>query len=728
MKPLRLTARGYRSFADLDYAFVDGATAVVGSNGAGKSSLIGAVEIALFGPRSRSLEPLVREGQNEMQLTLEFEHGDDVYRVRRSWKSGKSALDFEQVMTNLDGGENGHRPLTQGSAADTQTLLESIVGMSRRTFTASGYLAQRDSATFTGAQPRDRKQILSDALALDAWQTNCDRVTADRRQTEKSIAAADTRVEQLAERAAAADPLTAEAGDLRLAVDVEQAGVTEHTSAAEEHAQRAHDLDQADTASKIANANAAAARTADTAHREKLAAAQVAREKLDGQRQELGRLERLDSERSELAAKHAALAEQAAARTEALRARQALVDDIARYTADLAERAAVTARQEAERVRLTAARTALEAGTVNHCDRCQQTLPDDARAAAIESLAKEIEAHTLAQARHLDDTSHVDQLRAGAVAAEAAASVVIPAEPDGLRDASNRLLELINVPVDLATVRERIAGLEQTIAAADTDDYRDEARRLSFELAEAERLLAEIPPLVPGAADNARAAALQAKAQAEAHAVRARAASERLAAVTALLEQAQTAAVDHAAARDERDLLHAELDVLARLEQAFGRDGIPAWIVESQALPQIETEANRILTRLGGAISRVELRTERETKTGKVNEALDIVCFTDDGERALETFSGGEQSRAEIALALGLVDVLQSRRDADLRYLALDEPSGLDGQGTAALAELLQERAAGTVVMVASHDPNLRDQFDQAIVVERGPTGSEVIA
>lgn len=101
---------------------------------------------------------------------------------------------------------------------------------------------------------------------------------------------------------------------------------------------------------------------------------------------------------------------------------------------------------------------------------------------------------------------------------------------------------------------------------------------------------------------------------------------------------------------------------------------------------------------------------------------------TGDGDRPLETFSGGEQSRAEIALALGLVDVLAARRDADLRFLALDEPSGLDTQGIEALAGILRERADGRVVLLASHDANLRDQFDQSVLVTRGAGGSQVAA
>jgi DNA repair exonuclease SbcCD ATPase subunit len=719
VKPLRLTARGYRSFADLDYTFQDGATAVVGSNGAGKSTLIGAVEIALFGPRSRSLEPLVREGSDDMSLCLELEHGGETYRVRRGWKSGRSTLDLERF-------ELAWQPLSQGSAADTQILLESIVGLNRTTFLASGYLAQRQSDSFTGAQPKDRKRILSDALALDAWQTDAERVGADRRKAERALAEIDGKVDGLAERAAAADTLTTEAGDLRLLVDIETASETEARTAAETEAARAADLDAQATAGTLAIAAADTARAKHTAHAARLIEAQVARERLDGERTSLSGLVRLDEERSELTAKREALASQDAARAEALRIRDDRLADDASLYATLARAAKITADQEAEAARLTAALAAIVDGTVSHCDRCQQELPDTAREAAAASLRRDIDEHTGIRSRHLDDVVDVERKRA--TLTETMHLIIVPAEAEGLTDVAARLTDLESVPVDIATVRERIAGLEATIAQTGSDEYRETARLLSFERTEAEQALASIAQPEPGAADHARAAALQAKTQADAHAARARQAAERLAAVTALLEQAQAALVEHQAAVLERDRLHADLDILVRLEQAFGRDGIPAWIVESQALPQIESEANRILSRLGGAISRVELRTERETKSGDKRDALDIVCLTEDGERALETFSGGEQSRAEIALALGLVDVLQSRRDADLRYLALDEPSGLDGQGTEALAEILRERSAGTVVLLASHDANLRDQFDASITVERGPAGSRVVA
>ncbi len=50
MRLLSLRARNFRSFAELDLDLrLDGMVAIVGANGAGKSSIFMAVEWALFG-------------------------------------------------------------------------------------------------------------------------------------------------------------------------------------------------------------------------------------------------------------------------------------------------------------------------------------------------------------------------------------------------------------------------------------------------------------------------------------------------------------------------------------------------------------------------------------------------------------------------------------------------------------------------------------------------------
>jgi exonuclease SbcC len=64
-----------------------GAIAILGPNGAGKSSTVNAIDVALFGPESRTLADWLSEDRPDQQLgiTLEFEAGGERYRVRRTY-------------------------------------------------------------------------------------------------------------------------------------------------------------------------------------------------------------------------------------------------------------------------------------------------------------------------------------------------------------------------------------------------------------------------------------------------------------------------------------------------------------------------------------------------------------------------------------------------------------------------------------------------------------------
>ena len=86
------------------------------------------------------------------------------------------------------------------------------------------------------------------------------------------------------------------------------------------------------------------------------------------------------------------------------------------------------------------------------------------------------------------------------------------------------------------------------------------------------------------------------------------ASQERLRAAEAL--QARTEAL-----RTEITALERTLAVRKRLEQAYGANGIPALILEAQAIPQLEAETQRILQEFDMPF-RVELVTQRETKSG----------------------------------------------------------------------------------------------------------------
>ncbi|MDQ5820569.1 MAG: SMC family ATPase, partial [Actinomycetota bacterium] len=179
MNPLRIRCANYRSFRDLDLTLPTGTLAILGANGAGKSSVVNAIELALFGPPSRNLgDYLSDDATDDLMVELEFEHRGGLYRARRSYSAGgrgSAKLDFEQARTEIGGAPDapthweGWEPMTRETAAATQQLIEDTIGLSRATFRASAFLAQGDGAAFTEASPRDRKSILAECVGLAQW-------------------------------------------------------------------------------------------------------------------------------------------------------------------------------------------------------------------------------------------------------------------------------------------------------------------------------------------------------------------------------------------------------------------------------------------------------------------------------------------------------------------------------------------------------------------------------
>ena len=88
---------------------------------------------------------------------------------------------------------------------------------------------------------------------------------------------------------------------------------------------------------------------------------------------------------------------------------------------------------------------------------------------------------------------------------------------------------------------------------------------------------------------------------------------------------------------------------LQQLEKAFGKDGVPALLIE-QAIPQIEARANELLERLSGGEMSVRFQTQRELKSREdLRETLDITISDPAGMRDYEMYSGGEAFREYIS-------------------------------------------------------------------------------
>ncbi|NWF64469.1 MAG: SMC family ATPase [Chloroflexi bacterium] len=128
------------------------------------------------------------------------------------------------------------------------------------------------------------------------------------------------------------------------------------------------------------------------------------------------------------------------------------------------------------------------------------------------------------------------------------------------------------------------------------------------------------------------------------------------------------------------------------LERAFGKDGVPALLIE-QALPQIQQKANDILERLSDGAMTIQFATQAEYKDKKrddLKETLDIQISDFSGMRDYEMYSGGEAFRVNFAIRLALSEILAQRKGARLQTLVIDEGFGSqDALGRQRLVEAI---------------------------------------
>jgi DNA repair protein SbcC/Rad50 len=170
-----------------------------------------------------------------------------------------------------------------------------------------------------------------------------------------------------------------------------------------------------------------------------------------------------------------------------------------------------------------------------------------------------------------------------------------------------------------------------------------------------------------------------------------------------------------------------EKGIYDELKLAFGKNGVPAMIIET-AIPELESSANDLLAKMTDGRMHLRLKTQGMTLEGKVTETLDIEIADDLGTRGYEMFSGGEAFRINFALRIALSNMLARRAGAHLRTLFIDEGFGTqDDDGRSKLVEAINAiQNDFDLILVITHMDDMRDSFPAHIVIEKTSNGSLV--
>lgn len=179
--------------------------------------------------------------------------------------------------------------------------------------------------------------------------------------------------------------------------------------------------------------------------------------------------------------------------------------------------------------------------------------------------------------------------------------------------------------------------------------------------------------------------------------------------------------------KEQALLLATLIDDYQTIAHATGKDGIQALLIED-AIPEIEHEANSLLSKLTNNQSHILIESLRDLKNGGTKETLDIKISDAAGIRPYELFSGGEGFRIDFALRIAISKLLARRAGTALQTLIIDEGFGSqDEEGLSHIMDAIHKIQDDFArIIIVSHLPALKDQFPVHFIVEKGPQGSMV--
>ncbi len=173
--------------------------------------------------------------------------------------------------------------------------------------------------------------------------------------------------------------------------------------------------------------------------------------------------------------------------------------------------------------------------------------------------------------------------------------------------------------------------------------------------------------------------------------------------------------------------LHKVIEDYSIIATAAGKEGIQALLIEN-AIPEIEHEANRLLSKLTNNNTQINIESLRDLKKGGTKETLDIKISDPAGIRSYELFSGGEAFRIDLALRIAISKLLARRAGTALQTLIIDEGFGSqDEEGLYNIMDAIYKiQDDFCKIIIVSHLPAMKDNFPVHFHIEKLPQGSTV--
>lgn len=710
MQPTKIALRNFLSYGDAEVD-LDGLSlaALLGHNGAGKSSLVDAITWPLYGEgRYKDIDKYIRQGHETAVAELQFLLNGETYRVIRTRSNkgrGKSTLE----LAKLAGGE--WIPLSGSTIRETQDMIRDLLRMDYETFVSSCILLQGEADRFTRATPGERMAIFRQIIGLDIYE----------RLQEVARAKARGYRDEAAVKRAAVDNLDAELSEWKELLQrqdelkEEKAKLEEQTFNLEMYIETQE--------KQVSELRVKTARGQDLERRKRQIDNEIAgiNTTLADLKKKGARLQQIIGRGDEIRAK--------AAELEAVKKELAECEDKAARHMRLSKEAQVLERQVAEfekrqEAEIRGLECSLEskrrqaellaqvpcAGDVQA--RCQ--LLKSAREAAAEIPRLQARLKEL----HSQTCPHLEAWQQAVKALGAVGYK--PEEHRSLRERASTLEKWARILPELEQAENNMAEILQRSKELERrkEELLQELDGITKHLVEVERLAAGLRR-AEVVLFNAKQDFKKAREQEQGVAV-------QLGAIQARLEDLETKAEQKKELEAAVAALATEEHLYTKLARAYKE--IPVLTMEN-ALPDVEDLANELLGRLTSGRISVRFETQKEAKTtGRVSDTLDIIVSDELGERPYEGWSGAERFDVDLSIRLAISKFLAKRAGARIEVLIIDEgASCLDAQGREHFIEAINEIAKEfKLVLCITHIDELKEHFPQQLIVQKTPEGSRV--
>ncbi|MBF8984032.1 exonuclease [Lutibacter sp. B2] len=181
MKPISLKIKGLNSFIEeqtIDFKTLTskGLFGIFGATGSGKSTILDAITIVLYGEIVRKNKDFININCDTLFISYEFEIGTGTHRkcyiAERNLRRDKHGSIKTKYARLMEKGSDEELKIMAEKPTDVKVNIEQIIGLSLDDFTRSVVLPQGKFSEFLKLKGKDRRDMLERIFALEKYGRN----------------------------------------------------------------------------------------------------------------------------------------------------------------------------------------------------------------------------------------------------------------------------------------------------------------------------------------------------------------------------------------------------------------------------------------------------------------------------------------------------------------------------------------------------------------------------